>query len=149
MTLVTRNFRLEEFTRSDKARALGIPNVPSGQVLQNIRISSMGAEQIRAIVLRGRALRILSGFRCPEVNLAVGGSSTSAHLTGLAIDVAADGFTAFGLAQAIRDARIAFDQLILETGRGVVHVGFAPEMRGMVLTQSGAAGTPFRQGLVL
>jgi hypothetical protein len=78
----------------------------------------------------------------------VRGSATSAHLTGYAADILVDGMSAMGLAQAIRDSRIAFDQVILETSRGVVHVGFAPSLRRQVLTQAGAAGSAIASGLV-
>ena len=37
----------------------------------------------------GHALRVLSACRCPSRNRAIGGSSTSRHLTGLACDVEA------------------------------------------------------------
>jgi len=37
----------------------------------------------------GRPLTVVSGCRCPSRNAAVGGSSTSRHLTGLAYDVEA------------------------------------------------------------
>lgn len=146
--LLTRNFALEEFTRSDAARRLGIANNPTPQIVWNLRMTALGLEQVRRAAVRGRAVRVLSGYRCPAVNAAVGGSPTSSHLTGFAADIAVDGMSAMGLAQAIRDSGIAFDQLILETSRGVVHIGFGPEMRQQVLTQRGAAGSAFQLGLV-
>lgn len=38
----------------------------------------------------GHELEITSGFRCEKHNKKVGGSETSSHLTGLAVDVAID-----------------------------------------------------------
>jgi len=39
----------------------------------------------------GQRLKINSGYRCEAHNAAVGGSETSSHLKGLAVDVAVDG----------------------------------------------------------
>lgn len=143
---LSRNFRLEEFIRSETARLRGIDNSPPPDILASLRVTALGCEQVRAAI--GRPLRIMSGYRCPALNAAVGGSKTSSHLTGLAADLSAPGLTAMGLAQAIRDSRIMFDQLILETSRGVVHVGFGPLLRRQVMTQAGAAGSSFAAGLV-
>jgi uncharacterized protein YcbK (DUF882 family) len=145
---LTRNFRLDELTRSAVAARYGIDNTPIGEILSNLRITAFGLEQVRAVV--GRPVRVTSGYRCPALNAHrdVRGSATSAHLTGYAADILVDGMSAMGLAQAIRDSRIAFDQVILETSRGVVHVGFAPSLRRQVLTQAGAAGSAIASGLV-
>lgn len=42
-------------------------------------------EQLRALV--GRPLHVVSGYRCPEHNRAVGGAKHSQHLTGRAVDL--------------------------------------------------------------
>lgn len=150
---LTRNFRLEEFIRSETAARHRINNAPTSEILTNLRMTALGLEQVRSVVRRqrpGAIVIIKSGYRCPALNSHpdVRGSATSAHLTGFAADLVVPGLSAMGLAMAIRDSAIAFDQLILETSRGIVHVGFAPALRGQVLTQAGAAKTPFKNGLV-
>lgn len=142
---LTRNFRLVELTRSETAARLRISNIANDRIENNLRLTALGLEQVRSVA--GRAIILKSGYRCPELNAAVGGSATSAHLTGYAADITAPGISAMGLAMLIRDSFIAFDQLILETGRGIVHVGFAPTLRRQVMTQAGAAGTGFVLGL--
>ncbi len=98
-----------------------------------------------------RSIVITSGYRNAIVNKAVGGVSKSAHTEGYAGDFHVAGLTPLGAArilqQAMRDGHIAFDQLILETNRNVVHLSFAPRLRREVLTQAGGPGTPFINGL--
>lgn len=143
---LSRNFTLGEFVRSDTAVRRGINNLPTPEILANLRVTALGCEQIRFAI--SRPLHVMSGYRCPALNAAVGGSKTSAHLTGFAADLTTPGLSALGLAQAIRDSSVMFDQVILETSRGVVHVGFAPTLRREVLTQRAGAGTAFAVGLV-
>ena len=80
-------------------------------------------------------LVINSGYRSPEVNKRAGGSSTSNHLTGCAVDIRVSGFE-----QAIRYASILldisdgtkrdFDELFLEknsAGRYWIHFAVRPK----------------------
>ena len=80
-------------------------------------------------------LVINSGYRSPEVNKRAGGSSTSNHLTGCAVDIHVSGFE-----QAIRYASILldisdgtkqdFDELFLEknsAGRYWIHFAVRPK----------------------
>ena len=85
MTL-TKHFTLEEFTRSSTAKARGIDNtVPEKLIpaLRNLceRVLEPLREQVREPVI------ISSGYRCPALNKAVGGSDTSQHMKGEACDI--------------------------------------------------------------
>jgi len=112
---LNRFFTLEEFTRSATALRHGIDNRPTQDILSNLRVTAMGGANIRELI--ERPLIVMSGYRCQALNAHrdIRGSATSAHLSGFAMDCAAPGLAAMGLAQAIRDSRIAFDQLILES----------------------------------
>lgn len=72
-----------------------------------------------------KPLLITSGYRSPEVNSAVGGSKTSAHMTGEAADIKCPGLDAHDLVEAILLADIDFDQVIAyaPSRGGHVHVG--------------------------
>lgn len=78
---------MEELTRSDKARQLGVVNMPDGKELEHLR------ELVEKLLdpLReewGHAIIVTSGFRSQKVNDSIKGSSkTSAHRLGYAADI--------------------------------------------------------------
>lgn len=133
MTKLSEHFTLEELVRSDTASARGIDNTPDADVVGRLTRSALLLEQVGA-ALGGRPIDIYSGYRSPALNKAVGGSSTSAHCLGYAIDLhCASAGSPFDVCNAIVKAGIAFDQLIHEFGRWT-HISFDPRMRGQVLT---------------
>lgn len=83
---LSNNFSLGEFTRSDTAKKLGIENECSSveQVLNLAYLCHMVLQPLRD---RFGPIRITSGYRCPELNRAVGGASNSRHLRGEAADI--------------------------------------------------------------
>ncbi|MDP1872543.1 D-Ala-D-Ala carboxypeptidase family metallohydrolase, partial [Phenylobacterium sp.] len=105
-------------------------------------------EKVRSL-LGDRPITVTSAYRNPAVNAAVGGVKTSDHAQGHAADIVVAGLSPYETAKRIRDSGLKFDQLILETSRGVVHISFAPRMRQQVMTQAGKAGSEIRQGLWL
>jgi len=118
------HFHLDEFLISQTAARLGINNVPSEKHLKNLIRLAMTLEDVRGIY--GEPLVISSGYRCPELNSAVGGSKTSAHPDGRAADFGIPGHKPLEICNAIVNAGIEFDQLIHEFGRWV-HLGIAAE----------------------
>ena len=87
---------MEELTRSDTAREKGIDNTPTEEHAQNLidTVSNL-ADPIRerwAVVCANEKLgtpqiRVSSGYRSKALNVAVGGSTTSAHSFGFALDI--------------------------------------------------------------
>lgn len=119
-------FTFAEFSRSDTAKRLGIDNT--------IPESAKGAiEQLVDKVLDplretwGRPLVITSGYRCPKLNSAVGGSKTSHHVKGMAADIStgnkADNERLYNLVIALN---LPFTQLIDENDFLWVHVSYDP-----------------------
>lgn len=112
------HFRLSELLASNTAKARGIDNDPSAEVLANLKKLCVEAlEPIRAAV---GPLKINSGYRSDAVNKAVGGSTTSAHSFGLAADL----HPAHGCKKLMTDiiaCGVKLDQIIYE--RTWVHVG--------------------------
>ena len=94
-------FTIEEFTNSSTAKKLGIQNDPSLEVVRNIQY---GVDMILDPLRRkyGKPIIITSGYRCPELNQAVGGVKTSWHQRGCAADIHIE---------SEEDAKIKFDIL--------------------------------------
>lgn len=146
---LTENFTLEELTFSSTAKSKGIDNTPKGQDLVNLKFTALQMEIVRDIL--NSPISISSGFRCASLNKVVGGSSTSAHLQGLAVDFTCKGYgdtkkVVQALLEASRGKQLAFDQLILEspdTPNSWVHIGFKQDgkgQRGEVLTMNKVNG---------
>ena len=129
---LTRNFSLEQLICSETAQRQRIDNTPGPDIVKNLRLLAKGLEQVQA--LTGFPLEISSGYRCPELNLRVGGAKTSQHTQGLAADFTCAEFgPPVDVIKAIRDSGINFDQCILEYAKWV-HISFSKAPRGKVLT---------------
>lgn len=83
---LTQHFTLEELSHSDYADAHGIKNYPGQQAQRNLMMLCVLILEPLRMSLR-QPIRINSGYRCKEVNIGVGGVSTSHHLLGLAADI--------------------------------------------------------------
>lgn len=143
---LTPHFTLEEFTESQNASRLGLDNTPSVTVLANLYRTAAMIEAIRMAI--DTPIRISSGYRSPEVNKAAGGSTTSAHMFGLAADINAQGISPKDLAKIIAKMDFPIDQIILEfpESNGWVHIGLSSGApRKEVLTKR--VGTPYMQGI--
>jgi hypothetical protein len=109
---------LSEVIRSESAKRKGISNMPTEAHIANFKLL---AEKIfQPIREHFRCpIHISSGYRSKELNAAIGGSATSQHCSGEAIDIDMDG-TPNGVTNRmvfdyIKD-NIEFDQLIYEFG---------------------------------
>ena len=145
VTQLTQHFALEELTFSSTAQRLGIDNTPSLELVARLTILAMGLEKVRALL--GVAMHIDSGYRCQELNKAVGGVPNSAHVDGYAADfIAPDYGSPLMIARAIAGSGIAFDQVIQEGNW--VHVSFDPRLRGNALTATfGPNGATYSGGV--
>lgn len=131
MSQLSEHFTIEEATFSSTAQRLGIANVPDEEKLAHMKLAAVRLEEVRNIL---RApIHIDSWYRSPELNKAVGGSPSSAHKDGFAIDFICPSFgTPKQIAEAIVGSCIIFDQCIQEGNW--LHISFAPTMRMQALT---------------
>ena len=110
MWQISKNFALSEFIESDTADRLGIDNTPSEQAVENITLLCTKLLQpLRS--LYGKPMHINSGYRCEELNKAVGGVESSYHRQGLAADVRCENPKA--LLSCLLSSGLMFDQAIL------------------------------------
>jgi zinc D-Ala-D-Ala carboxypeptidase len=112
---LTKNFSLGEFLRSQTASRHGIPMDPPRQVVVNLtRLCCLVLQPLRAHF--GAPIVITSGYRPPALNQAIGSSSASQHVLGLAADFAIPGVSVSQVFDEVRALRLPYDQLINEFG---------------------------------
>jgi len=79
------SFKYKEFIRSNTATRKGIKNIPGPQEWKNLEALAKNVLQpLRNAI---GPLKINSGYRSPELNIAIGGSATSNHCRGEASDI--------------------------------------------------------------
>ena len=84
-------FTLPELTHSATALRLGLDNTPSPWATANLEYLVQNLlDPLREAF--GKPIVVNSGYRCHELNEAVGGVDGSYHLKGLAADIRALGF---------------------------------------------------------
>jgi hypothetical protein len=115
---LSENLSLSEVTRSDSAKRKGISNEPTPEHLENFKkLAENIFEPIRKHF--GKPIHISSGYRSKALNAAIGGSASSQHCTGEAIDIDMDGSSNGITNKMVFDyikANLNFDQLIWEFG---------------------------------
>lgn len=89
--MLSQHFTLDEFLASQTAAREGIPNQPDAAAMDHLKRTADVMEKVRTL-LGSKPIIISSGYRGPQLNDAVGGSSTSAHCYGLAADFTCPGF---------------------------------------------------------
>ena len=84
MTQLSPHFSLEEFTASDTAQRLGLNNDLPLYLTSAAKATAQMMERIREFL--GGPILISSGYRCQELNAAVGSTPASDHRRALACD---------------------------------------------------------------
>ena len=130
---LTKNFTLDEMCKSRDARKLRIKNVPSPKEVARLKALCENVLQPLRDYL-GEPVIINSGYRCPALNMAVNGRTSSQHLRGMAADINVKGSIKYArkiIAYILEN--LVFDQLILERqGSAIwVHVSYSPKKNRM------------------
>tara|TARA_S200000501_G_C20754100_1_gene712991 strand:- start:352 stop:867 length:516 start_codon:yes stop_codon:yes gene_type:complete len=109
---LSKNFTLKELIKSQTAERKGINNNPNEDNIENLqRLCEHILQPIRTHY--DKVVSVSSGFRSPELCVAIGSSVTSQHASGQAADFEIYGLSNKELADYIAD-NLDFDQLILE-----------------------------------
>ena len=125
---LSEHFVLSEFIESETAKKKKIDNTPNSEIISHIQeLVDKIVEPLRKAW--GSGIKINSGYRCPALNKAIGGSSTSAHTTGWAADMKPvngkiSEFKSFVM-KWLKTNKIQFDQYINEFSGNAqwVHIG--------------------------
>lgn len=118
-------FNLAELTHTNT----GLPNVPTGKSLENLQY--LVASVLDPLREQVGPLIVTSGFRSPEVNAAVGGSSSSQHMVGSAADLVPAAASMGDLTSALRSLPV--DQVITYYDSNHIHISAVPNGRGEFL----------------
>lgn len=79
-------FSIKELCKSSTAKKLNIDNTPSAEIEKNLTVLIKEClDPIREKF--GNPIMVTSGYRCPQLNAASGGSPTSEHKAGFAADI--------------------------------------------------------------
>jgi zinc D-Ala-D-Ala carboxypeptidase len=139
---LTKNFTLEELTKSDNAQRLGIDNSPTEQIKNNLK--ALCEQILQPARDKLGPLQINSGYRSIALNAATPGSSnTSAHTLGYAADINPKSVTKYKFARFVAN-NCKFDQIILEFGTksdpAWVHVSSDPRFRKQIFRKLAGTG---------
>lgn len=150
--VISEHLSLAELIRSESAKRNGITNMPPPEHIANLKLLAENIfEPIRANFRC--PILISSGYRSKELNAKIGGSNSSQHSLGQAIDIDMDG-TSYGVTNAeifnyIKE-KLPFDQLIWEFGNDLnpfwVHVSYSDRHRRQILKATKTNGiTNYKQ----
>lgn len=137
--MLSRNFALDEFTRSTAAKINSIDNTPPPHVMAILANTASKLEDVRTL-LGNNSITITSGYRSPKLNQVIGGSKNSQHMTGHAVDFVCPKFgSPADIVSKIKHSEIPYDQVVCEyyskskPDSGWVHISFTSQPRGQAL----------------
>ena len=120
---LTPHFTIEELAGTSVEKYKKLNLLKAQEQMGKMYMLAGFAERVREIV--GKPLIITSGYRCPELNKAVGGAITSQHIFCEAIDFVVKGLRPEDVFNRIVTSDLKYNQIIIERnskGSQWVHV---------------------------
>ena len=116
-------FTISELCKSTTASEKGIDNTPTPEIENKLQdLIDDVPNPVRKWY--GSPIYVNSGYRCPELNKAVGGVSTSQHQKGEAVDIDTRNHeNNVKIFNWIKD-NLVYDQLIWENNGAWIHVSY-------------------------
>jgi hypothetical protein len=138
MTILTKNFTLEELTHTDHRE---LSNEPNETERANLVRLAVFLEQVKEL-LDGRPIMVNSAFRSKAVNDAVGSKDSSQHRVGCAADIRVFDMTPDEVVKTIIASDLEFDQVIREFDRWTHisvpnHSEDKPRKQALIIDKSG------------
>ena len=127
--ILSKNFQLNEFTKSVSGIRNGIDNSPNAEHIRNIQLLVKFVLQPLREAL-GRPIRITSGYRSEALNKVIKGSKRSQHCRGQAADIQ---FRVDGVMKnkeiwdKVIELGLPFDQMINEFDYSWIHISYNHE----------------------
>lgn len=112
---LTEHFTLAEMTRSAAALRKGLVNQAPAEVIPRLQLVCQNV--LEPVRREFGPVTVLSGYRAPKVNQAVGGAATSQHCRGEAADFVVPRHSNLEVCQWLL-RNLTYDQLIYEFGEG-------------------------------
>ena len=138
MTILTKNFTLEELTHTDHREFSNEPNESETANLQRL------AEFLELVkeLLGNKPIMVNSAFRSKAVNDAVGSKDSSQHRIGAAADIRVPNMTPDEVVKAVIASDLPFDQVIREFDRWthisvVSHPADKPRKQALIIDKTG------------
>ena len=131
--MISKYVSFEEATKSATATRKGIDNTPSEDIIKVMETTAKNVfDPLREKV---GPIRVTSFYRCPALNKAIGGSKSSQHMKGEAIDMSGMKVSNRELFKAA--CELEFDQLIWEFGTDQnpdwIHISYSKKNRKQIL----------------
>ena len=138
MTILTKNFTLEELTITEHRE---FDNEPNESERANLVRLAIFLEQVKEL-LGGKPIMVSSGFRSKQVNDAVGSRDSSQHRVGAACDFRVPGMTPDEVVKAIIASDLPYDQCIREFDRWThlsvpSHPDDKPRRQALIIDKAG------------
>tara|TARA_Y100000114_G_C11572914_1_gene237275 strand:- start:81 stop:557 length:477 start_codon:yes stop_codon:yes gene_type:complete len=129
---LSRNFTLQELIKSDTAIRLGIDNNPNADQIEKLKL--LCENILQPVRDHFGRVKVTSGFRSPNLCVAIGSSVNSQHAKAEAADFEVLGTDNAELSDWINQ-NLSYDQLICEfytpgePNSGWIHCSYVPEGR--------------------
>jgi hypothetical protein len=114
MVLLSPNLSLDEFITSKTATEKSIDNKLPDELLASAQVLAVNLFEPIRHLLGDMPLHIDSGYRCPELNSAVGGVPTSQHMLAQALDLTSTTISVRDMIRLLIQSNISYDQIIEE-----------------------------------
>ena len=138
MTVLTKNFTLEELTITEHRE---FDNEPNESERANLVRLAIFLEQVKEL-LGGKPIMVNSGFRSKAVNDAVGSRDSSQHRVGAACDFRVPGMVPDEVVKSVIASDLQFDQVIREFDRWThisvpSHPDDKPRRQALIIDKAG------------
>lgn len=112
---LTPHFTIEELAGTSNVQYKKLNLLKAQEQMGKMYMLAGFAERVREII--GKPMIITSGYRCPELNKAIGGALTSQHIFCEALDFVVKGLRVEDIFNRIVTSDLKYNQIIIERNK--------------------------------